>query len=155
MEFVVENYLWFLIGAIVLLMIIIGYFAERTNFGKIPLNNKKRQEEAIDENTEVQNMKEDKSETNEEIKLDQIGIADALAPEENLAVSEGIDAPLSNNEMLEEDLNVPFGDVVPEEVHESTLESSNVEEVQTVPEAVEETEENVVTDESEDDVWKF
>ena len=37
MDFVIENYLWFAIGAVVLLMIIIGYFAEKTNFGKKPL----------------------------------------------------------------------------------------------------------------------
>lgn len=151
MEFVVENYLWFLIGAIVLLMIVIGYFAEKTNFGKIPLNNKKRQEEPTKEKTEVQNVEKVKSE--EEIKLDQIGIADALAPEENLNVSMETNETSSNNEMVEEDLNVPFGDQMIDS--EVVVDTPKVEEVPTVPEAVEETNDIALTDETEDDVWKF
>ena len=34
MTFVTENYLWFIVGGIVILMIVIGYFAEKTNFGR-------------------------------------------------------------------------------------------------------------------------
>jgi len=45
MDFVIDNYLWFVVGGIVLLMIIIGYFAEKTNFGKKPLSEKKPKKE--------------------------------------------------------------------------------------------------------------
>ena len=34
MSFIAENYIWFIIAGFVLLMIIIGYYAEKTNFGK-------------------------------------------------------------------------------------------------------------------------
>lgn len=34
LDFVVDNYIWFLVGGIVLLMTLIGYFAEKTQFGK-------------------------------------------------------------------------------------------------------------------------
>lgn len=161
MEFVMNNYLWFLIGGIVLLMIIIGYFAEKTNFGKIPLNNKKKQVEPKEEMEPVE------QETKDEIKLDEIGIADALAPEENLNVSEKVEEPIVENNMPEEDLNVPFGDVnveetkempaisEPEEELSTSLDTPNVEEVSTVSEISETTEDSSITDESEDDVWKF
>ena len=46
MDFVIDNYLWFVVGGIVLLMIIIGYFAEKTNFGKKTLSEKKPKKEA-------------------------------------------------------------------------------------------------------------
>ena len=34
MSFIVDNYIWFIIAGFVLLMITIGYYAEKTNFGK-------------------------------------------------------------------------------------------------------------------------
>ncbi len=34
LDFVIDNYIWFLVGGIVLLMTLIGYFAEKTQFGK-------------------------------------------------------------------------------------------------------------------------
>lgn len=151
MEFVVDNYLWFLIGGIVLLMIIIGYFAEKTNFGKLPLNNKKKQEEKTEEQATPEEP---------EIKLDEIGIADALAPEENLNVFETVEEAVSDNN-VEEDLNVPFGDVdvpVSEELaspSEATEEVAAISEVPNMPEVVEANEETAITDEAEDDVWKF
>lgn len=155
MEFVVDNYLWFLIGGIVLLMIIIGYFAEKTNFGKLPLNNKKKQTE----NNEEQ-IKPEETETKEEMKLDEIGIADALAPEENFDAIKGVEEPLhSINE--EEDLNVPFGDVSVPVSEDITSPSETIEEVATVSEVpnaadiIETNEENTITDEADDDVWKF
>lgn len=159
MEFVVNNYLWFLIGGIVLLMIIIGYFAEKTNFGKIPLNSKKKQLDTKEEDVVTVS-----TEPKEEIKLDKIGIADALAPEENLNVSEKVEEPIVENNVLEEDLNVPFGDanigepeetpsiVEPKEDLSISSVIPGVEEVSEIPEVIDN---NSITDESEDDVWKF
>lgn len=151
MEFVVDNYLWFLIGGIVLLMIIIGYFAEKTNFGKLPLNNKKKQEEKTEEQATPEEP---------EIKLDEIGIADALAPEENLNVFDEVEEAVSDNN-VGEDLNVPFGDVEAPTSEELDSSSETIEEVAAiskvpnVPEAVEPNKETAITDEAEDDVWKF
>ncbi|MFV0250162.1 MAG: hypothetical protein ACK5HP_03925 [Bacilli bacterium] len=34
MEYILDNYIWFIIGGVILLMTIIGYFAEKTDFGK-------------------------------------------------------------------------------------------------------------------------
>ena len=39
MEFIVDNLVWFIVGGVIVLMTIIGYFAEKTNFG-----NKKNKE---------------------------------------------------------------------------------------------------------------
>ena len=48
MEFIINNYLWFLSGALIILMIIIGYYAEKTNFGKIKFDEQKDDIEKVD-----------------------------------------------------------------------------------------------------------
>lgn len=45
LNFVTENYIWFLVGGIVLLMTLIGYYAEKTKFGK------KNKKEKVEEKT--------------------------------------------------------------------------------------------------------
>jgi len=149
MDFVIDNYLWFVVGGIVLLMIIIGYFAEKTNFGKKPLSEKKPKKET----KEIEVPEETEEPIITEVQ-DQ-GINDMLseAVEEDLTVP--MDSDFLNVEMAEdteslpevelpeEDLNVPFGDV---EVNTDTPEV----ETPDVPEIVEEEPET-----DEDDVWKF
>lgn len=44
-DFMIENYIWFIIGGIVILMVLIGYFAEKTQFGKKPTEKKQKLEE--------------------------------------------------------------------------------------------------------------
>ena len=45
-DFVIENYIWFILGGIVILMILIGYFAEKTQFGKKKINKKEKQKKS-------------------------------------------------------------------------------------------------------------
>ena len=149
MDFVIDNYLWFVVGGIVLLMIIIGYFAEKTNFGKKPLNEKKPKEETkeieVPEETEEpiiaevqdQGINDMLSETVEEdltVPMD----SDFL----NVEMTEDVES-LPEVELPEEDLNVPFGDA------EVSAETPEIE-TPDVPEIVEEEPET-----DEDDVWKF
>lgn len=153
MDFVINNYLWFIIGAVVLLMIIIGYFAEKTNFGKIPLNSRKDKKE--------KNVEEGDAPTDSEaetIPMNQIGIADAVAPEEPINVSLEPTESKPTEVMPEEDLNVPFGDAKVEEPKEEVKSTPEVaEELPDIPEVPEakKDEDTGMSDESEDDVWKF
>ena len=166
MDFVINNYLWFVIGAVVLLMIIIGYFAEKTNFGKIPLNTRKEKKEKTVEDasspvdTEAKELPIDETAINNDIlnsdSMQQIGIADAITQPESLNVSEEIKEPLADNAMPEEDLNVPFGDQVVEEPKEDKTASEITENLPDIPEVPEVSKEDSgMSDESEDDVWKF
>lgn len=153
MDFVINNYLWFIIGAVVLLMIIIGYFAEKTNFGKIPLNtNKGKKEKAVEEEVTPTDSEV------EAMPMDQIGIADAIAPEEPINVSLEPTESTPTEVMPEEDLNVPFGDAKVEEPKEEVKPAPEVaEELPDVPEVpeVNKDDDTGISDESEDDVWKF
>ncbi len=153
MDFVINNYLWFIIGAVVLLMIIIGYFAEKTNFGKIPLNTNKDKKEKVAEEEITPTDSEE-----EAMPMDQVGIADAIAPEEPINVSLEPTESTPTEVMPEEDLNVPFGDAKVEEPKEEVKPTPEVaEELPDVPEVpeVNKDDDTGISDESEDDVWKF
>lgn len=149
MDFVIDNYLWFIIGGIVILMIIIGYFAEKTDFGKKPLRDKKPKEEI----KETESVEPTEEETITEIEnkgindvLEQSNVEEDLTTpivSEVLDFEETHDDTLPDIELPEEDLNVPFGDV------EATPEVE-VDDTPNIPEVVEDEE-----DSDEDDVWKF
>lgn len=147
MDFVFDNYLWFVVGAIVLLMIVIGYFAEKTNFGKEPLKSKKEKKEA----TNIEQPSEEKvdivEEATENINADEM----TTIPEE---ISEPLKEEVSDFNIPEEDLNVPFGDQNVETQVEVLPVDESVNDVPEVPD-VPEISDNGISDESEDDVWKF
>lgn len=106
MEFFVDNWLWFLIGAIIILMTLIGYIAEKTDFGRkdIPKREKpkkeKKQPKAKEELEEIL-----ESEPMPEVQM-------------SLATDSIFEEPIETLEDIKEDvenLNVPFGDVSFEE----------------------------------------
>ena len=163
MDFVIENYLWFAIGAVVLLMIIIGYFAEKTNFGKKPLKETKEKQDVSNETSDVEVKEEPAEQVNAETDITTpVEPLDAVDSLETTEVPEEIKEPLAENDMPEvsmpeEDLNVPFGDqkVKPAEVkEEEPVATSEVPEIPDIPK-VEETKDNAISDEADDDVWKF
>lgn len=163
MDFVIENYLWFAIGAVVLLMIIIGYFAEKTNFGKKPLKETKEKQDVSNETSDAEAKEEPAEQVNAETDINTpVESLDAVDNLETTEVPEEIKEPLAENDMPEvsmpeEDLNVPFGDqkVKPAEVkEEEPVATSEVPEIPDTPK-VEETKDNAISDEADDDVWKF
>lgn len=163
MDFVIENYLWFAIGAVVLLMIIIGYFAEKTNFGKKPLKETKEKQDVSNETSDVEVKEEPAEQVNAETDITTpVEPLDAVDSLETTEVPEEIKEPLAENDMPEvsmpeEDLNVPFGDqkVKPAEAkEEEPVATSEVPEIPDTPK-VEETKDNAISDEADDDVWKF
>lgn len=168
MDFVIDNYLWFAIGGIVILMIITGFFAEKTNFGKKPLNSKKVKE--VTEDTVVESVPTPVPQVeNMENKNDVLPVTDVP-----VEIPEGLDAPLevtpntegktlnelANVTIPDEDLNAPFGDPinasveVPEPISD-VPDSVEINDNLDVPELnkVSEISESPETD--EDDVWKF
>lgn len=161
MDFIIDNYLWFIVGGIVLLMIIIGFFAEKTNFGKKPLREKKENKEEKVETKEHGENEEEMLANDAISDLGNKGINDILEQSsdtnvdgDHVSESVSIDEPIADDKkeaqvlpdvnLPEEDLNVPFGDV---EV------KPQVEEATTIPDASEDSSDD--QNYSEDDVWKF
>lgn len=101
---ITTNYIWYLIGFVVITMVIIGYFADKTDFGhkKQP----KEQEPTPEDEIDVDKLKNKK-------------IGDAILNNKENKVVEDLSAPLTDNVVntdnmpitnINEDLNAPFGD---------------------------------------------
>ena len=151
MDFIVDNYFWFIIGGIVVLMIIIGYIAEQTDFGRKPFPKKEKpskendiQKDApedstiIPEDTTLNDLINDNS--LEEIEDDTNVAAE---PEFTFDDNEGFSAEVES-ENVDESIEEPMPELAESEAVEEDVE---LEETDLV--------EDVVTDNSEDDVWKF
>ena len=108
MEFFVDNWLWFLVAGIVILMTIIGYIAEKTDFGRKDMpkvekpkkekKDKKKESKAKQPLTEVLEVEEPKPEVQMSLATDSI-LEEPFVQEESTDVENF------------EDLNVSFGDV--------------------------------------------
>lgn len=70
MEFITDNYVWFIVGGVILVMIIIGYYAEKTDFGRKALEERvkepKRKKE--EKKAEIRAKKEKQRKEEEEKK---------------------------------------------------------------------------------------
>ena len=66
MEFITENYIWFIIAGIIILMTIIGYIADKTDFGKKKPEKKKKEKEP--------KQKDEIVETDEMADLDEVPV---------------------------------------------------------------------------------
>ncbi|MBE6144703.1 MAG: hypothetical protein E7169_03920 [Firmicutes bacterium] len=121
MEFFVENWIWFLVAGVVILMTLIGYIAEKTDFGRkdIPKKEKvKKVKEEVIENDELEEV---------QVKPEvQISLAtDSILEDSDVSFEEKIEEPSVDDYKIEEvpeELKVPFGDVSFEEKIEGTSE---------------------------------
>lgn len=76
MTFIVDNYLWFIISGFVLLMITIGYYAEKTNFGKKNMKQLEKPTKVSEETDNIEIIEDNSFET--EI-IDSIPIIDEMS----------------------------------------------------------------------------
>ena len=108
MGFFVDNWLWFLVGAIVVLMTLIGYIAEKTDFGRkdIPKREKVKKEKPKKEKKQPK-AKEELEEVLESEPMPEVQMS--------LATDSIFEEPIENANEEVEDLNAPFGDISFEE----------------------------------------
>lgn len=123
MEFFVENWLWFLVASIVILMTLIGYIAEKTDFGRKDVPKKEKPKKEKKEKKEPKANQELTEVLQTEIKPE---VQMTLATDSILEEPVNIEEQLNNTENLE-DLTVPFGDVTFDEPVESLGEEIFVE----------------------------
>ncbi len=133
LDFVIENYIWFIVGGVVLIMVVIGYFAEKTNFGK-PENKerpKKHKEEAKSKKGKKREETVDVvSEIPETIAEEEIPEQTILEePMENLE-NVDIEAPMSNEDVIEEPMadleNVDIEETIGTEVDQTEAVSEEI-----------------------------
>lgn len=148
MDFVIDNYLWFVLGAVILLMLIIGYCAEKTDFGKKPFISKVKKNDSFKDTSlskDESNIVTDMNETGINDMLNRSTVKDDAQSILNQPITESLideseqSSDISNIVPLEEDLNVPFGDV------EVKPQFEEVSEITTDTEPLQ----------TNDDIWKF
>ena len=54
MDFIIENYVWFIVAFVVIVMAIIGYFADKTDFGRKIEKKEKKQNNKKNEKIKVE-----------------------------------------------------------------------------------------------------
>lgn len=172
MDFLMNNYLWFIVGGIVIIMITIGFIAERTDFGRKPFSSNK------DNNKEKNIVPEIKKESNPAEEVAVIPETDNNSVNSNIVNNINFDDGL-NDIKLQPDLNVdvqipsePLTENIQVEEIEAAVENVPTKEVSSLeqPEVVSEVlpvKENDILDEvaevennidsagTADDVWKF
>ncbi len=89
LEYISLNYTWFLVGAIIIVLAIIGHYAEKSNFGQ----------EKSDTSTEDKNKNK-----NKKIDLDKTTLNELISKEDNIDDNENINAQEIFNENSLEDI---------------------------------------------------
>lgn len=111
-EFITDNYIWFIVGGVILLMALIGYIAEKTNFGRGYNDGEDTREKVKKEKVKKEKPKKEKN----KVKEDAI-----IAPvEESLNVE--LDAPQSE-EIFETETSNEDISLSPESLLEQELSS--------------------------------
>ena len=88
LEFIVANYIWFLGGTIIILLAIIGSYADKTNFGQGKESKESKKEE----------------EDNNEIKQDEIEPVNTKVEDAASNIDENIDSNLTKEENIDSNL---------------------------------------------------
>ena len=167
MDFILDNYIWFIIGGIVIIMIVIGFFAEKTDFGKKPFGGEHKKDNS--DNDHVQSFTEndiaklrDKriNDVLEQQKDEQlIPLVEADSQNEN---NENNDAAQIENNEKAEVVQIESVDSLPDlELPQTDFDAHFVQpeiNIDSIDEGVETDIPEVVEDDmtlNEDDVWKF
>lgn len=149
LEFVQENFMWMIIAGVAIIMIIVGYIADKTDFGRKPYSKKKNNVEPIKEENNVA--------VEETINPESVQLEDSFntIPEDF--------SNMENSDSVVEETTSEVSDTVPtetatEEIDQSLFEplpnmDGYIPEEETSSESEENKEEKKET--SEEDVWKF
>lgn len=105
MQFLADNYFWFILGGIIILMAIIGYIADKTDFGR----NKESKPKTTKPEKKVKEKKVKEKKTSK-TKIEAKGLADLS---QSITEKMQQELPILNEEVetKEEDLYAPIGDV--------------------------------------------
>ena len=177
MDFISNNFVWFIVAGIIILMAIIGYIADKTDFGrkvnenakeekkdkkqkkekKIKQKNEKDKTE-VKENTELTKESETNKEKVKEVDKPIQTENENSKPDANeLKITEPQKDNQINNENIDQSLFAPLTDNVSEVIPQTNEVAENTELKNVEPAKLEDdTKENNIQPVAEDeDIWKF
>ena len=157
LDFVIENYVWFLVGGIVLLMTLIGYFAEKTQFGK---KKSKKQEKIVEkmpvETVEIPSVPEQP----EEVLFEQ----DMPMQDEEVETANETEEPMEDLDAIEiqEPEEIEESEEIPEELYagldgtpNTYKEAEKTEDLDMDLPNIEDLKTEIDDTSSDDDIWRF
>lgn len=163
MDFIVDNYVWFIVVGIIILMAVIGYIADKTDFGR-----KGKDEDTKEKKVEKPKKEKKVKEKKEKIKVEAKGINELtqeVAENNKVDVQESADLnvvePVQNvqvnNENIDQSLFAPLTDNVNEVIPQNNEVVENTELKNVEPAKLENPiqENNNQTVAEEEDIWKF
>ncbi len=98
MEFIIEHYIWFAIGGIILIMTLIGYIADKTQF----IEKEKEKEKKKNQDLEMK-MKSQKSKEQEQFEME-------IDKDKDLMLEESEVYPILSEDEFLEDTDAPITD---------------------------------------------
>lgn len=123
LEFIVANYIWFLGGTIIILLAIIGSYADKTNFGQGKESKESKKEE----------------EDNNEIKQDEIEPVNTKVEDAASNIDENIDSNLAKEEpIIEEDKKADINEEPNPSLPVQNIETENSNQKEDVPKSLNE-----------------
>lgn len=122
-EFITENYIWFIVGAVILLMTLIGYVAERTDFG-----HRKVEELADKKSKKAERLKKDKEKLkNSSLKLNDVVYENGKDKKEEPIIEEVKNLETQEVSPIMDEIPDTLEEIIPQE--ENTNEENKVEDV--------------------------
>ncbi len=104
MQFIVDNYIWFLVGGIIILMAVIGYFADKANFGR----KKSTDEDTLKPKKEKQKKVKEEKPTKIEVDAKGIGELSQSVIDNSLNEQSSTDSIKETNENIDQALFAPL-----------------------------------------------
>ena len=163
MDFIVDNYVWFIVVGIIILMAVIGYIADKTDFGR-----KGKDEDTKEKKVEKTKKEKKEKEKKEKIKVEAKGINELtqevaennkvdVQQSNDLNVVEPVQNVQVNNENIDQSLFAPLTDNVNEVIPQNNESVENTELKNVEPAKLENPiqENNNQTVAEEEDIWKF
>lgn len=159
MDFIIENYVWFIVAFVVIVMAIIGYFADKTDFGRKIEKKEKKQNNKKNEKIKVEakginELTQNIAESNKDVASTNQG--ENIVNIDQIKEQEKLDPMPIDNENIDQSLFAPLTDTTSKEqindVVNSPVELKNIEPTNINNEVINNNEKNVSEDE---DIWKF
>ena len=163
MDFIVDNYVWFIVVGIIILMAVIGYIADKTDFGR-----KGKDVDTKEKKVEKPKKEKKVKEKKEKIKVEAKGINELtqevaennkvdVQQSNDLNVVEPVQNVQVNNENIDQSLFAPLTDNVNEVIPQNNEVVENTELKNVEPAKLENPiqENNNQTVAEDEDIWKF
>lgn len=163
MDFIVDNYVWFIVVGIIILMAVVGYIADKTDFGR-----KGKDEDTKEKKVEKPKKEKKIKEKKEKIKVEAKGINELtqevaennkvdVQESNDLNVVEPVQNVQVNNENIDQSLFAPLTDNVNEVIPQNNEAVENTELKNVEPAKLENPiqENNNQTVAEDEDIWKF